>query len=144
MIELNAQHETARTPRHTGNASARACIPVIHMDGEHRAAHEMRESVKTTARVRANHNMLCRGKRSAGRPPRATLSLRRDGTAPDIRLVQVLRLPAHRHADAAAAGGMIVEHEFLQRRGIELAVLGELQRGGSKAVRLARGVEAEN
>src|SRR5438309_3478026 len=70
-------------------------------------------------------------------PRRGPACLRR--SAP---LLRVLGLPAHRGADARAAARMIVEEEFLERRRLQLAILGELQRDLREAVRLGRGVEA--
>ena len=70
--------------------------------------------------------------------------LRRHRAGLDVRVVQVLFLPDHHHVDAVAARRVIEEHELFERRRIELAVFAQMQRGLGEAVRLARGIDAEN
>src|SRR5689334_7886017 len=69
MIGLNAQCETAREWRRARDASSRVrYVAVVCARREHRAVRERREWSKTTALCHANHNILCRGKRSVGIP----------------------------------------------------------------------------
>ena len=42
----------------------------------------------------------------------------------------VLGLPPHRHLDATSPAGVVEEEQLLDGAGLELAVLGQLQRGG--------------
>jgi hypothetical protein len=69
MIGLSTRLETLRWRRQDRSASARVrstaadCVKLWC-----RAAHETRESLTSTARLRANHNILCGGEWSGGAP----------------------------------------------------------------------------
>src|SRR6185312_1441710 len=84
---------------------------------------------------------------TAIRSPRSSTRrslLRRYRPGLDVGVVQVLFLPHHHHVDAIAARRVIVEHEFLERSGLELAVFAQMQCGFGETVRLTGGIYAED
>jgi hypothetical protein len=58
--------------------------------------------------------------------------------------VQVLRFPSHGGVDACPAAGVIVEEKLLNRAGIELAVISELQANLGFGIRLASRIQPED
>ena len=58
--------------------------------------------------------------------------------------MQVLRFPPHGSVDACPAARVIVEEELLNRAGIELAVITELQINLGFGIRLASRIQPED